>query len=101
MNEIEKYANENVCTMILGNKSDMGYKRQIEYEKGAKLAKQYNIPFMEVSAKEAINVEEAFSQMIKEMHAKNQARTGQSADSKKGATVLTISSDGKTSQCCQ
>lgn len=49
-----------VPIMIVGNKSDLEDERQVSYEDGMNLAKQLNSPFMETSAKQAINVEDAF-----------------------------------------
>ena len=49
-----------VPIVIVGNKSDLEDERQVSYEDGMKLAKQLNSPFMETSAKQNINVEEAF-----------------------------------------
>lgn len=52
--------NDYVPIMIVGNKSDLEDERQVSYEDGMNLAKQLNSPFMETSAKQAINVEDAF-----------------------------------------
>lgn len=49
-----------VPIVIVGNKSDLEDERQVSYEDGVNLAKQLNAPFLETSAKQAINVEEAF-----------------------------------------
>lgn len=49
-----------VPIVIIGNKSDLEDERQVSYEDGLNLAKQLNAPFLETSAKQAINVEEAF-----------------------------------------
>lgn len=49
-----------VPIVIVGNKSDLEDERQVSYEDGVNLAKQLNSPFLETSAKQAINVEDAF-----------------------------------------
>lgn len=49
-----------VPIVIVGNKSDLEDERQVSYEEGVRLAKQFNSPFMETSAKQNINVEDAF-----------------------------------------
>ena len=38
----------------------MEHKRQVSYEQGKELARQYNIQFLETSAKEVVNIEELF-----------------------------------------
>lgn len=47
--------------LILGNKADCGSsERLIRREDGERLAKEYNVAFMETSAKTGLNVELAF-----------------------------------------
>jgi GTPase SAR1 family protein len=57
MQEIEKYAQENVNRLLVANKCDAADKRKVTYEEGFELAKSYNIPFIEASAKTALNIE--------------------------------------------
>jgi len=58
--EIDRYASENVCKLLVGNKSDLTNKRAVEYEQAKTFADELNIPFLETSAKNAANVEQAF-----------------------------------------
>jgi Ras-related protein Rab-1A len=67
MNEVEKHASDNVSRILVGNKNDMEESRQVSTDEGKELADQYNIRFMETSAKESANVEEAFTLMTKEI----------------------------------
>eukprot|EP00123_Amoebidium_parasiticum_P013157 comp21801_c0_seq7/m.31021 comp21801_c0_seq7/g.31021 ORF comp21801_c0_seq7/g.31021 comp21801_c0_seq7/m.31021 type:complete len:212 (-) comp21801_c0_seq7:25-660(-) len=60
---IETHASEDVEKMILGNKCDMDDKREVAKERGEQLAAEYSVPFLETSAKNNINVEQAFTQM--------------------------------------
>jgi len=47
--------------ILIGNKCDMGSdKRAVSYQRGETLAHELGIPFFETSAKDNINVEEAF-----------------------------------------
>ena len=52
--------NETQCILI-GNKCDMECDRAVEYSTGKEFADSLNIPFIETSAKENLNVEEAFT----------------------------------------
>jgi len=61
--EIDRYASENVCKLLVGNKSDLTNKRAVEYEQAKSFADELNIPFLETSAKNAANVEQAFLTM--------------------------------------
>jgi len=67
MNEVEKHASDNVSRILWGNKSDLTDARQVSTDEGKELADQFNIRFMETSAKESANVEEAFTLMTKEI----------------------------------
>ena len=60
MQEIEKFANNNVCIVLVGNKCDLTDRRQVSTEEGQELASYYNIPYLETSAKSNICVEESF-----------------------------------------
>ena len=67
MHEIEKFANDNVCKVLVGNKIDMVDKRVVTKEEGEELAKHYNIPYLETSAKNNIHVEDSFITMAKQI----------------------------------
>ena len=53
--------------ILLGNKCDLDHTRQVSKEEGQILAKQLNCPFFEISAKDNINVTEAFSELIRQL----------------------------------
>ncbi len=65
MEEIEgKKCNDIVPIVLIGNKIDLKNEREVSYEEGENFAKQYNLKFFECSAKEGINVNEAFKCII-------------------------------------
>ena len=47
--------------MLLGNKSDLNKLRVVENSQAEEIAKQYNVKYYEVSAKENRNIKEAFN----------------------------------------
>lgn len=57
--------------MLVGNKSDMAEQRQVTTEEGQELANSYQMPFLETSARNSLNVDEAFVTMTKEIKDKN------------------------------
>lgn len=87
LNEIDRYASENVNKLLVGNKCDLADKRAVSYETAKvtlccthicrsilsalciyfwrmqAFADEIGIPFMETSAKNALNVEQAFMAM--------------------------------------
>lgn len=52
---------------MVGNKCDLEGLRKVSYEEGLELAKHYEIPFLETSAKNSVNVESSFITMSKEI----------------------------------
>lgn len=62
---------DNVPVLVVGNKSDLEIERQVSYEEGAEFAKALNCPFLETSAKQRINVEEAFYGLVRSINEKN------------------------------
>jgi Ras-related protein Rab-1A len=58
--EIEKYAQEGVIKILVGNKSDLTSERQVSREEGEELAQKLNVSFIETSAKNADNIDESF-----------------------------------------
>jgi Ras-related protein Rab-1A len=95
LNEIDRYASENVNKLLVGNKCDLAENRVVSYEAGKvifwcinavlnqlisitanlapccslfqALADEIGIPFLETSAKDATNVEKAFMTMAGEI----------------------------------
>ncbi|KAJ6879318.1 peroxisomal membrane protein 11D [Populus alba x Populus x berolinensis] len=63
LNEIDRYASDNVNKLLVGNKSDLTSNKVVSYEQAKAFADEIGIPFMETSAKDATNVEQAFMAM--------------------------------------
>ncbi|XP_060528356.1 ras-related protein Rab-37-like isoform X2 [Cylas formicarius] len=67
LGEIHEYAQDDVVIMLLGNKADCGSDRAVRREEGERLAREYNVTFMETSAKSGQNVDLAFHAIAKEL----------------------------------
>ncbi|CAK9149384.1 unnamed protein product [Ilex paraguariensis] len=63
LTEIDRYASENVNKLLVGNKCDLTANKVVSYETAKAFADEIGIPFMEASAKDATNVEQAFMAM--------------------------------------
>jgi len=64
---IEQHATESVNKILIGNKCDMVEKKVVDSARGKALADEYAIKFLETSAKNSINVEEAFITLAKDI----------------------------------
>lgn len=63
LSEIERFACEGVNKLLVGNKVDMVSKKAVEYDTAKQFADAEGISFLEASAKNAHNVEQAFLTM--------------------------------------
>jgi len=66
LSEVNRYASEGTCKLLVGNKSDKADK-VVPTDKARSFADGLNIQFLETSAKNASNVEEAFLTMTAEL----------------------------------
>ncbi|XP_046855429.1 ras-related protein Rab-26-like [Xenia sp. Carnegie-2017] len=78
LSEIKDYAPNNVVVMLLGNKSDKYNDRAVKKEEGERLAEEYNVAFMETSAKTGMNVDLAFMAIARELAFEHQKVNGSS-----------------------
>eukprot|EP01103_Thecamoeba_quadrilineata_P017575 TRINITY_DN6301_c0_g1_i1.p1 TRINITY_DN6301_c0_g1~~TRINITY_DN6301_c0_g1_i1.p1 ORF type:complete len:200 (+),score=53.47 TRINITY_DN6301_c0_g1_i1:48-602(+) len=72
--------------VIVGNKCDLDSERQVPKKDGEDLAKSFNCPFFETSAKVNINVEDCFFQLVREV--RNLPASNKTKEKKKGCTLL-------------
>ncbi|MEJ1273533.1 RAB1B member RAS oncogene family [Cricetulus griseus] len=67
LQEIDRYASENVNKLLVGNKSDLTTKKVVDNTTAKEFADSLGVPFLETSAKNATNVEQAFMTMAAEI----------------------------------
>jgi GTPase KRas protein len=66
---------DDVPILLVGNKSDLTEERAVSFEEGQKLARQFQCEFLETSAKQGINVDQAFHDLVRKIRAKNESIT--------------------------
>ena len=64
ISQIREETSQNVVIYLIGNKIDMKEERKVSTEEGKKLADELGLPFMETSAKEGININEVFDDIV-------------------------------------
>ena len=64
--EIKAKADENIKCILIGTKCDLD-KREVNEEEGIELGEKYGFKFLETSAKENININEAFDTLVSEI----------------------------------
>ena len=65
--EVEKHADKNIYKILIGNKIDLEKDRDITYNEGKEYAESEGMKFIETSAKDGSNIEEAFELITKEI----------------------------------
>lgn len=99
LTEIERYTSDNVNKILVGNKCDLAEKRAVEQQMAKAFANDVGIPFLETSAKDATNVEQAFLTMAREI----KKRVGGQTTSN-NSQIGTVEMKGKPlqqkSNCC-
>ncbi|XP_031567961.1 ras-related protein Rab-1A [Actinia tenebrosa] len=100
LQEIDRYACENVNKLLVGNKCDLTTKKVVDFTTAKEYAESLGVPFLETSAKNATNVEQAFMTMAAEI--KNRMGPSPSAQGPGSNVKINSSSPVKPSSggCC-
>ncbi|XP_009404831.2 ras-related protein RIC1-like [Musa acuminata AAA Group] len=98
LSEIDRYASDSVCKLLVGNKCDLVEDRVVETEKAKAFADSLGIPFIETSAKDSINVEKAFLTMCAEI--KKRMGNQHTADTKPTTVQMKGQPIEQKSSCC-
>lgn len=89
MIEVEKNAPNNVYKILIGNKCDLEDQRQVSYDQGKEFADTYGMKFIETSAKNATNVDDAFMTMTTEIvNIKKKQKESDNKDNNKPAIKI-------------
>lgn len=78
MNSAPTYSGP-VPVMLVGNKSDKHHEREVSSQEGQALARELGCEFVEASAKNCINVEKAFFDVVRQLRRQRQPPTSKQA----------------------
>jgi small GTP-binding protein domain len=67
LKEVKDHAEPHLVVLLIGNKCDLEEKRAVKQEEGAEFAEKNGLGFIEVSAKDNLNIETAFSRLTTEI----------------------------------
>lgn len=85
--------------MLVGNKSDRVTEREVSTQEGSALAKDMGCQFVEASAKNCINVEKAFYDVVRSLRSQRQdtqlTRSGTNPSKVGGPSSMSDTRDGK------
>ncbi|XP_030530866.2 ras-related protein Rab2BV-like [Rhodamnia argentea] len=68
LRELRDHADSNIVIMLAGNKSDLNHLRAVSAETAEAMAERENLSFLETSAREAFNIENAFQKVLLDIY---------------------------------
>lgn len=107
LRELKDHALPNIVIMLVGNKSDLRHLRAVSTEEAKSFAEQNGLSFIETSALDCTNVEDAFLTILKEIYRLCGSKQIGGTEMNSVSTGITIkdptqdtSTDGKPKQKC-
>jgi Ras-related protein Rab-11A len=85
LTELRDHAEANIVIMLVGNKSDLRHKRQVETEHALKFASTQELAFIETSALDATGVDEGFRRILGEIFKLKKSRRAMAANGEQSA----------------
>uniref|UniRef100_A0A8C1A610 small monomeric GTPase n=1 Tax=Cyprinus carpio carpio TaxID=630221 RepID=A0A8C1A610_CYPCA len=111
LKELRDHADNNIVIMLVGNKSDLRHLRAVPTDEARAFAEKNSLSFIETSALDSTNVEEAFKNILTEIYrivSQKQIADRSVHDESPGKNVVDISVPpttdglkGNKFQCCQ
>ncbi|KRX11172.1 P-loop containing nucleoside triphosphate hydrolase [Pseudocohnilembus persalinus] len=68
LQELREHADPNIVIMLVGNKNDLKEQRAVKTEDATEFAKENSLAFLETSALDGDNVEDAFQKVVSEIY---------------------------------
>ena len=100
LQEIDRYATSGVQKLLVGNKCDLTDKKVVDYAVAKEFADSRGIPFIETSAAESTNVEQAFILMSKQIKAQMASQPTNNAAGKPSVNLSGTAVNTNEGGCC-
>ena len=104
MKELKENSNTEIVLMLVGNKVDLKHLRAVYKEDAEEYAKENDMMFIETSALDSTNVEQAFHDVIKQAHLNMMSKRKTEQENETEIINLNNSAhdqvDDKSKQCC-
>ena len=71
ISDLKTNGDENLAIVLIGNKSDLEERREIQKDEGIKKSEEYKTAFMETSALNGDNIDKAFDELINQIYQNN------------------------------
>lgn len=88
LKELRDHADHNIVIMLVGNKSDLRHLRAVPTDDAKSYAEQRNLSFIETSALDSTNVEQAFQTILTEIYRLVIKRPNMTSDDAQDAPAL-------------
>ena len=102
--DLYSFGDKDLTLLLVGNKSDLEDKRQVNKENGEEKAKSFGLGFIETSAYSGDNIDQAFDIMLKEVYKRYILENNINNDEFEGGSGKNIELVKKTSnkkkKCC-
>ncbi|CAH9135514.1 unnamed protein product [Cuscuta epithymum] len=108
LKELRDHTDPNIVVMLIGNKSDLRHLVAVRTEEGKEFSERESLYFMETSALESTNVENAFTEVLTQIYHIVTKKAIEAGDGDDGATLsvpsrgtsINVNDEGKRVGCC-
>ncbi|GMY08874.1 Ras-related protein Rab11D, partial [Fagus crenata] len=87
LKELREHTDPNIVVMLIGNKSDLRHLVAVPTEYGKSFSERESLYFMETSALDATNVENAFTEVLSQIHRVVSKRAVEAGDNRSASSL--------------